>query len=317
MDNDDLARLEHRLAVLQATLDIHVRETRTLMRQLTLPPQALWRWIPGEMAPSQAWVFPASTGCREEHFRQPYFAYWTGRMQDTLRYHRKLWEFVFICQAAYERGLLAPGRKGLGFGVGGEPLPALFAAEGCEVLATDMGAQEAADAGWAQSAQHAADKAALARPGVCDQAVFDARVTYRNVDMNAVPDDIVGHDFCWSACALEHLGSIEAGGAFIERSMDCLAPGGFAIHTTEFNLSSNDETIDDGPTVLFRRRDLEAIAARLTARGYEVAPLDFNPGYGAIDNYIDVPPYLNEPVLKLALGGYACTSFGMIVRKPA
>ena len=316
MTQDDLTALEQQLAHLRATLDIHIRESRTLWRQMTLPPRALWRWTPEGVAPSPA-AFATSTCCRQEHFQQGYFAYWTGRMQDTLRYHRKLWEFVYICQAAYERGLLAPGRRGLGFGVGGEPLPALFAAEGCEILATDMGAQEAADAGWAQSAQHAADKLALARPGICAQADFDARVSYRSVDMTAVPDDIVGYDFCWSACALEHLGSIDAGGDFIERSMDCLAPGGFAIHTTEYNLSSNEETIDLGPTVLYRRRDIEAIAARLTARGYEVAPLDFDPGSGPVDNYIDVPPYLNEPILKLALGGYACTSFGLIVRKPA
>ena len=133
--------------------------------------------------------------------------------------------------------------------------------------------------------------------------------------MNAVPDDIQGFDFCWSACALEHLGSLDQGVRFIERSLDCLAPGGWAIHTTEFNVSSNEDTIAVGDTVLYRRRDIEAIAARLTGQGHEVAPLDFNPGFGVMDNFIDVPPFLSEPVLKIALAGYACTSFGLIVRK--
>jgi hypothetical protein len=41
--------------------------------------------------------------------------------------HRKLWEWCYIAQVLWERGLLQPGRPGLGFGVGHEPLAALFA----------------------------------------------------------------------------------------------------------------------------------------------------------------------------------------------
>ena len=98
----------------------------TLMRYQTLPDKALWRWTPAEAFPARA-AFPESTGCRQEHFHEPYFAYWTKRMCDTLRYHRKLWEFVFICCWVTNEDLLVAGKKGVGFGVGGEPLPSLFA----------------------------------------------------------------------------------------------------------------------------------------------------------------------------------------------
>ena len=57
------------------------------------------------------------------------------------RWHRKLWEYVMICQALWERGMLRAGRRGCGFGVGQEPLPALFASLGCEVLAADAPAE--------------------------------------------------------------------------------------------------------------------------------------------------------------------------------
>jgi len=133
--------------------------------------------------------------------------------------------------------------------------------------------------------------------------------------MNHVTDDLTDFDFCWSACAFEHLGSIELGLKFIERIISCLKPGGWAVHTTEFNISSNDETVSEGGTVLFRRRDFEALASRLDAMGHTVAPFNFNAGQGVVDGYIDVAPYRPEPHLKLAIGGFEATSFGLIVQR--
>jgi hypothetical protein len=260
-------------------------------------------------------VFSECAACREVDFRQPYFAYWVGRMNAYIALHRKLWEFVYICQGLHERGLLAEGRKGVGFGVGGETLPALFASLGCEILATDIDVAEAAAAGWAATDQHAASREALRRPDLCSDEVFDRLVSFRTCDMNAVPRSIREFDFCWSACALEHLGSIEKGLAFVERSLDCLKPGGFAIHTTEFNVSSNTATVDHEGTVLFRRQDLERLSKRLSVAGHKVAPLNFDPGAGVIDNYVDVAPYKAQPHLKLALLGYVSTSYGIIVQK--
>ncbi|MFC7553840.1 hypothetical protein ACFQU7_18870 [Pseudoroseomonas wenyumeiae] len=39
-------------------------------------------------------------------------------------YHRKVWEMAFVAQAIWEAGLLAPGRRALGFAVGRKPCPA-------------------------------------------------------------------------------------------------------------------------------------------------------------------------------------------------
>lgn len=52
--------------------------------------------------------------------------------------HRKMWEWLYICEALAERGMLQSGRAGIGFGVGKEPLVAVFAAEGCRILASDL-----------------------------------------------------------------------------------------------------------------------------------------------------------------------------------
>ena len=85
-------------------------------------------------------------------------------------------------------------------------------------------------------------------------------------------------DFCWSCCALEHLGSLSAGLRFIERSLDTLRPGGWAVHTTEFNLFSDAATVERGATVLYRQRDLKWLVEHLQRQGHQSAPLDLTLG---------------------------------------
>lgn len=324
------ARLEAQLARLQAQVEVvrheqymlggqlgqNAREVRNVLSASTLPDPELWQQrLAVNGHPSTGPVFETGDVCRQESFEQPEFAYWSRRLGQQLRYHRKLWEFVFICQAAWERGLLSPGLRGLGFGVGVEPLTALFAHEGVQVTATDLDPDAAVLSGWSDTQQHAAAKAALAFPEICPMDLFDERVDFRVVDMNAVPDDLTGFDFCWSACALEHLGSIQNGLDFVVRSIDTLKPGGWAIHTTELNLTSNDDTVDNMSTVLFRQKDFEALSDRLAALGHRMLPINFDPGLGLLDRYIDLPPFRSEPHLRLALWGYPATSVGVLIQK--
>jgi hypothetical protein len=87
--------------------------------------------------------------------------------------------------------------------------------------------------------------------------------------MNHMPNDLKDFDFVWSSCSIEHLRSIEAGTLFMETG--CLRPGGVAVHTTEYNVSSNEDTLMAGSAVIFRRRDLVAMAEILALRGHAVA----------------------------------------------
>jgi hypothetical protein len=64
-------------------------------------------------------------------------------------HHRKVWEFCYVLQALEQHNLLKPGNRGLGFAVGQEPLPAVFAKHGCQILATDLATEEAIRKGWA------------------------------------------------------------------------------------------------------------------------------------------------------------------------
>ncbi len=254
--------------------------------------------------------------CKQDDFSHPMFEFWMNGLKETKRYHRKQWEFYFIIQALYDHGLLQPGRSGLGFGVGTEPLAAYFASHGVRVLATDQNLTNAIQGGWAQTDQHSCEAEQLNSRGICGTEQFRELVSFREVDMNAIPDDLeMSYDFCWSACSLEHLGSIEHGFDFIVNSINTLKPGGIAIHTTEYNLSSSTKTFESKHLSLFRKSDIERVCARLTDSGHTVLPIDWDPGNSPVDKYIDLPPYLDAPHLKLRIGEYDCTSIGLIIRR--
>jgi hypothetical protein len=230
--------------------------------------------------------------------------------------HRKMWEWLFIAAALHERGKLEPESRGLGFGVGREPLVALFAAQGCEIVATDLGSDAAASAGWtASGGEYAGGLTALNEQGLCEASAFGRLVRFREVDMRQIPDDLRNFDFTWSSCALEHLGTLAAGMEFVERQMACLRPGGVAVHTTELNVSSDDRTVSDGATVLYRRRDIRSLARRLRRQGYRV-DVDLSEGQTPVDRHIDVPPF-TDTHLRTALAGFTTTSFALIVECPS
>lgn len=261
--------------------------------------------------------WPVSQACTQSQMASEAYAYWCAQIGEVPRMHRKQWEFCYILQVLARYGMLAPGLRALGFGVGEEPLASLFAARGVTVLATDLDAGEAADLGWIETGQHAATKAALNARGLCNPAIFESAVDFRSMDMNSISPDLAGQfDFCWSACALEHLGSIQKGLDFIANSVDCLRPGGVAVHTTEFNCTSNGATLDNASTVLFRRRDFVELGERLARNGCQLA-FNFNLGEQPLDKHIDVAPYSADNHLKLQIDRWASTSFGIVVRKTA
>jgi len=260
----------------------------------------------------------SSALCRQLHFSLDQYRYWARAIREPPLFHRKQWEFVYIAQALFERRMLARGRRGLAFGVGKEPLPSLFASLGCEIVATDQNLESAQRAGWVQTNEHSSDLSALNERGICPPDLFAQAVRFEELDMNAIPSKFdAGFDFCWSACSLEHLGSLRHGMDFVINSMRVLKPGGVAIHTTEFNLSSNDDTIEARDLAIYRRRDIESLIGELTRQGYVVEPLDLSPDQGFAERVVDLPPFSRgEPHIRLQIGNYDCTSIGLIITAP-
>ena len=283
------------------------------------PENDLYEALYGGSAPlrqAPAVIGFTSALCRQIHFSLDEYRYWMQRMGRLPRMHRKDWEWFFIAQALFERDKLVSGNRGLVFAVGQEPLPSLFATMGCDIVASDQAPEAAAASGWAQSNMYSSHVNSLHNSAVIDRDSFLSHVTFEHADMNDIPAHFrEGFDFCWSSCALEHLGSLEHGMQFVENSMDTLRPGGIAVHTTEYNLSSNGVTTETPGTSIYRRRDIEELVARLERKGHYVEPIDWTVGRGFAETVIDKPPYRQSPHLKLCYDGYDCTSIGLIIQK--
>jgi hypothetical protein len=254
--------------------------------------------------------------CSAADLLHPEFARICKLLGQKPAWHRKLWEWTYIVYHLNAAGLLRTGSKGLCFGVGNETLPAYFASRGSQILATDAPSSIGEAEGWRGSGQHIESREALFYPEIVARAEFDRLVAFSEADMNQIPQNIRGFDFCWSSCCFEHLGSISKGIDFVVNSVEkTLISGGMAVHTTEFNLSSNSDTIETGGTVIFRKRDIEELVKILRDRGHETSVIKVAPDTTVIDGFVDIPPYTHNPHLKLQLDGYVTTSIGIIVRR--
>jgi 2-polyprenyl-3-methyl-5-hydroxy-6-metoxy-1,4-benzoquinol methylase len=268
-----------------------------------------------------------SIACRYADFLQPWYRdqelnlmirwIYAGHSATQFDFvNRKFWEWCAISQALDERCMLRTGMHGLGFAVGTEPLTAHFAGRGCSILASDL-QQESSGRDWIATQQHAASIEALHQPLLVNREIFDRRVNFQPADMRTLEGVSGEFDFIWSSCALEHLGTLQAGLDFICRSAEFLKPGGVAVHTTEYNVRSNDATITEGGNVIYRRRDIQMLGEMLQSKGMMLVAPNFDVGDHRLDIEFDTVPYMQSGKvhLKLQIDGHICTSFLLIIEK--
>jgi hypothetical protein len=281
----------------------------------------------GVPAPAEP-VVAGLTGrlCTQADIESAWLRHWCGQLHFVPVYHRKVWEDCYALQALWEHGMLTPGKRGLGFAVGEEWLPAYFAARGIDIMATDLQAEDERARQWIDTGQHGGARDKLFKPNLVGEAEFDARVTVAPADMNNIPAEFHGqYDFLWSVCSFEHCGSIDHGLDFVFNAMKCLRPGGVAVHTTEFNMDPSGPTLETGNTVLFQRKHIESLSARLREAGHVMLPVDFDPGSDVLDQFVDLPPFPGPssqtvlkipeaPHLRISIAGLVSTSVGLIIR---
>jgi SAM-dependent methyltransferase len=275
-----------------------------------------------------AWAVPplSSSICKYDCIHTDWFARWStaiGVPQFDDGYvpvsYRKFWEWAAILEVLQQRGKLREGAKGIGFAVGTEPLSSIIASHGAEVLASDLSTEEQA-LDWASNNEHAATLDAIYKPELIEREAFDRLVSFQPVNMaklEGLPSGVF--DFAWSSCAFEHIGTLEDGLDFVVSAMRLLKPGGVAVHTTEINLSSNDDTIKDGHLCIYRKRDIEDLDRRLRLIRCGIEAMNWDAGCHEHDLNYDSPPYFQagRPHIKLELGGFITTSCMIVVRKGA
>lgn len=224
--------------------------------------------------------------------------------------HRKLFEFCVILETLEREGLLKYQKKGLGFGVGNEPVASILAKYKVKVLASDYDPETAKKHGW--SSVHVG--AAYRTPEIIDEDAFNRYVSYREIDMNNIPNDVDGFDFLWSSCSLEHLGSRQHGIEFVVNAMDCLNPGGIAVHTTEFSWGKGFDAYN---LALYSEADLKNLRYCVESIGCTMDELSFASGNTPEDLYVSKEPHGNvQPHLRLEIAGQKATSCLLVVRKP-
>ncbi len=250
-----------------------------------------------------------SQACTATQFIDPHYHRIVALLPQFPKFHRKQWEYVYIIRALEQFGMLVPGKRGLGFGCGKEPLAGVMVNHGLDVMVTDI-PPVVADSNW--GTRSVMDSY---YEGLCPRERYAEHVQFRSIDMNHIPDDLGTYDFVWSCCALEHLGSLQAGMDFIVNANKCLQPGGIAIHTTEFNVGSDDETLDLPNLALYRRQDFLKLQTRLQESGCSLLPLNFATGTAGPDLHIDLPPYEWTWHLKVMIERFTVTSFGLVVAK--
>jgi len=254
--------------------------------------------------------------CNQYFWNLPLYQYWCEKLKQKPRMHRKQWEWVYVAQVLFENGFLKPGSKGLCFAAGQEPLPALFASLDCKITATDLDINTETAKKWAADGQNAEnDIKNLNKDGICPDGLFEKNVQFCCADMNNISDDFNGFDFNWSCCAFEHLGGIKQGLDFLVNNLKTLENGGIAVHTSEFNLTSDEDTFESEGLSIFRKRDYMRIADKLEQMGHYVYPMDFRTGNEFLDNFVDIWPYSQDFHLRLNIHDFVSTSFGIIVRK--
>jgi glycosyltransferase involved in cell wall biosynthesis len=227
--------------------------------------------------------------------------------------HRKLWELSVIAQVYIDQ--VDHGGRAVGFGVGKEPISAWLASRNAEVTATDL-PDDIEIGDWSSTNQHSQSLYDIYDEYVCDRDKFDNLVDFIPVDMNSIPDSFVDYDFLWSCGSCEHIGGIKNTLSFICRSMECLRPGGVAVHTTEYNPVSNTITLEADNLVLLRYRDLILLDSMLKSQGDLLLPLDLSPGDLPEDEYIDSEPYYSGPShlnIKIVNGEYITTSIALVI----
>ena len=148
--------------------------------------------------------------------------------------HRKPWEWVQCAFGLDWLGSLHPDSKGLGVGVGWEPLPFFFSNHVREVVATDL---YATGNQWSEMGAKEGDPAILENPEIHATMPYRSdRLTFRCMDGRKLDFPDASFDFVWSCSSIEHFGGHKGATQSMKEIERVLQPGGIAAIITEYVL---------------------------------------------------------------------------------
>lgn len=236
------------------------------------------------------------------------------------RFHRKQWEFAIIFLALRRLGFLNEKSIGLSMGGGNERVLYSIARHIKKLFVTDLYSDST---GWdCARTDDPTDFIRSSKPFEVD----DSKIEALRMDMRDLQFEDNTFDFCYSSCAIEHIGEYEDFIKHFNEVNRCLKDGGVYVLTTEFQFGS--ETIKDPNNYLFSPKYLknilnnidlsiieEPIASITEHEANLPLPVNVNKLFktGTIENEKDnFPVYPHTLLLR---GKYPFTSICFILKK--
>lgn len=209
-----------------------------------------------------------------------------SELREPPRFHRKQWEFAMILAALHADGVLRPGRRGLSMGGGRERLLYAVAPQVDRLVVTDL---YGSGSGWEDArTDDPRDFIEAHMPFPVDSARIEALA----MDMRQLDFGSESFDFCYSSCAIEHIGSRNDFLTHLKEVHRVLKDGGVYALTTEFHYGAR--TIELPGNYLFSGAYLSDLIAE--------SPLAVAPGFDAslARHRANVPLPANLPAFGLA-----------------
>jgi SAM-dependent methyltransferase len=236
------------------------------------------------------------------------------------RLHRKQWEFAHIFRALQALGRLNGLSRGLSMGAGQERLLYSVARHAGHLTVTDLYESESAWNGARTDDPDRSIKAAAPFPVDC------SNISAKRMDMRALEFGDALFDFCYSSCAIEHIGDHDDFLAHLREVRRVLKSDGVYVLTTEFHYGDDVIPVRDNYyfSIGYLRELIDAagLAVAGVADGrVRPHPLNRPLPSNLSDLYADTSKGAagllrqSMPHVQLLTGGEAFTSLCLVLRK--
>jgi len=196
-------------------------------------------------------------------------------LKENARFHRKQWEFAMIFLALRKYGFLTEDKVGLSVGGGNERVLYSIANHVKKLVVTDLYDENTS---WD-----------CARTGDPKEFIMNSKpfpvdenkITALRMDMRNLQFEDNTFDFCYSSCAVEHIGDFDDFVQHFDEVFRCLKEDGVYVFTTEFQFGKT--TIKDPNNYIFSSEYLAKILDVIKLM------LEVNPDVSLINHEANLP----------------------------
>jgi len=204
---------------------------------------------------------PVSQPATDAQTEEECFEAWVSRLGLQSARPLEQWASAFLMQTLNTYGMLAKDAQLLALGGlrATQQVAAALAEKGAYICLASRGDHEGAEL------------PPIDPPlATIDAPLSEGGITHRHYHPDALPGDLFNFDALWSDGLVDRAGTVEQATAAIEAAMQCLRPGGIAIHILPFTEFGDDRQDTQISGFVFQRVHIERLALILISRNFEV-----------------------------------------------